>query len=1109
MRVRHIGRGEWCIFFCVASILPSGPIRAQTTQGIITGRVVDSRTGAPLPGAAVGYRAYRTSDSGGALTDSRGFYSLPPLAPGFYTIRAELREYQARELQTLELNVAARLEIDFSLRPLREVLEPGDYNSALLPDESAILPVIGPDLEGGRSAPLESAAVRSAIRQPSVSYVIDPKQISEAPLAARNVYTMIVTLPGATAVEANGRGLGISVNGQRPSSSNFLLDGAENNDYLLTGPFSAIAPEGFQEYRITTNNFTAEYGRTGGFVANAVTRTGSNDFHGVAYTYLNNDVLNATTFQQNSNGIRRTPQKQLEAGYSLGGPIRKDRLFFSSAFERYRSRALNDPQNFIVPLPARFSACSQQPGIGDLSRALDLLSRFPPPEAYVTPAIAPGGSPCNSLRGIAQFAPRVSLDRTTAVERVDFRSPSGKDRLMARVSISRITQPDQQFSVYSSFNGAMVRKTSGVALRYERPVTSLFRNELNTSWRNAGFNFARPLHTVPTLTLNFDPRNVYLPGQSLPYEFTENEHDWALSDNATWTHGSHILTIGAGALLRRLPVTFSLLPTPIYGFRRFDSSGRFDAVNSMLDFALSRPTLVLAAISREAFQSRRIEAPDPRRRYSDNEFFGFAQDSWKLTSRFVLNLGMRYESFGTLRNIGAPDGILQPGTGSSFEQRLAGATFTFPRDQAAYAPDRNNWAGRFGLAYSVSSAMTLRAGYGVFYDRPYDNLFLNPANTVTPSIFCAGSVGNGACQPAILDYTQPIANVLTGRVPLGTDAFGAPPLWVDRGLRTPYVQSWFAGIQEQFTDRWYFEITHMGSLGRKLMSSSLVNQEGASGRTNPNLPALWFRSNSGSSVYTALGALARYRATRADFQVSYTWSHSIDNQSDALAGDPFDLSRFNPENAGVGQLPAQFNNRADRGSSDFDIRHNLVLYSIWRLPGKNDGWMRHLTSGWQMAQIADFRTGLPYSVYNALGSGDAGVIQSRPDVVPGVDPHLRIDTKGGVQLLNAKAFSNPVSGRIGNLGRNTFSGPGFWNVDLSLARSFSVARLGESRRIQFRADAFNLFNHANLGLPDSILANSQFGRAAYGPTSNASAFPALTPLYPSPRRVQLQVKLYF
>ena len=160
---------------------------------------------------------------------------------------------------------------------------------------------------------------------------------------------MLVTQPGVTSDAGTARGLGLSINGTRPTSSNFMLDGVENNNYLTTGPLTAIAPEAIQEYRISTNNFSAEYGRTAGYIANAITRSGSDQFHGLAYFYLKNDALNANSFQQNLTGSPRNPDKQIQPGYFVGGPVLKNRLFFSSAFEHLSSHSFQGPASFVLP----------------------------------------------------------------------------------------------------------------------------------------------------------------------------------------------------------------------------------------------------------------------------------------------------------------------------------------------------------------------------------------------------------------------------------------------------------------------------------------------------------------------------------------------------------------------------------------------------------------------------------------------------------------------------------------------------------------------------------------------------------------------------------------
>src|SRR5579872_5633530 len=344
------------IIFTVACICAA--LDAQTTQGTISGRLLDSITGRPIA-ARVEYST--GSASGAAQSDADGYYNLPLLSPGTYRVRAGAAAYQSQEIQELELPVASRIELDFRLRPLSDVWEAGQYNSVFLPGSKTIVTFFGPDVDTSRSGSFEAQKGRVGSLEATISEVIDSREIQNLPLQGRDVYTMLVTQPGVTSDAATARGLGLAVNGQRPSASNFLLDGVENNNYLITGPLVTVAPEAIQEYRISTNNFSAEYGRTSGFLANAITRAGGNQFHGVGYFYLKNDALNANGFQENLQGLRRTPDKEDQPGFFVGGPILKNRLFFSSAYEYFRSRSQQDPFTFLLP-SANFVSSFTAPG---------------------------------------------------------------------------------------------------------------------------------------------------------------------------------------------------------------------------------------------------------------------------------------------------------------------------------------------------------------------------------------------------------------------------------------------------------------------------------------------------------------------------------------------------------------------------------------------------------------------------------------------------------------------------------------------------------------------------------------------------------------------------
>jgi hypothetical protein len=283
-----------------------------------------------------------------------------------------------------------------------------------------------------------------------------------------------------------------------------------------------------------------------------------------------------------------------------------------------------------------------------------------------------------------------------------------------------------------------------------------------------------------------------------------------------------------------------------------------------------------------------------------------------------------------------------------------------------------------------------------------------------------------------------------------------------------------------------------------------------SGTQNPNLPLIDYRANQGSSNYYAFTAVLDGRIEHGQLHAAYTWSHSIDNQSDPLAGDFFDLSfaGINPSQSPPAQaaFTREFDSSGDRGSSDFDQRQNFVFYSIWDLPSPSR--QRPLTmlfSNWKFSQLAAFRSGMPYTV---LAGSSLTLINNRADLVNS-SPEIDSSALGGKVLLNANSFQFPVEGNVGNLGRNSFYGPGFYSADISLNRSIRVAALGESGRLMLRADVYNVLNHANLNNPDATLGDSNFGVAQFGRQEINSGFPAVAPLNEHGRQIQLMLRVEF
>ena len=957
--------------------------------------------------------------------NSAGDYAAFLLPPGRYRVRVDQVGYQAQEIQELDLRVGGRLDLSFLLRPLTDVWEQGLYRSALLPDRQGVLTFFGPDMDMTRAVQVQRARSEAGDFEPGISTVLRGEDLRDLPLSGRDLYAAIVTQPGVTADAGTGRGLGVSVSGLRPSVSNYLLDGVENNNYLLTGPLVAVAPEAIGEYRLTLNNYSAEYGRGAGFLANAVTQSGAgNVWHGIAYFNGKQDVLNANSFSRNRLGFSRPDLAETQSGFHAGGPLPYRGLHVSVALERLGNRGEGDPQDVILPT-SRFEQFT-----APNSLARRLLRDFP----------APSFSAAGNLP-IAQttITPPLGLTRWFSLGRLDYARSASK--WFGRMLVNRLERPDFIWTPYREFRSPLNQDTYSLALGTQGAIrpTLVYEARVATSHDSIGWDRARPEY--PTLFEGL--AGTILPGSPAFYGYRNRSRSTEAIANLAGLRGAHVWKVGGAATFRRISGALTAGRDGLYIF------------NDILDFTLDRPSSVL--IAREV---RAPRIPDFERRWSERQASFFAQDAWRLRRNFVLNLGVRYENFGSPST---PDGA------------------------RVYQPDSNNLAARFGFSYAVNDSTGVRGAYGLFYDRPFDNLWQNTRNndfTLSQVVLPASG----------FNYLQPISQVTGPAFDTGFPDFTR----VDPRLRTAYAQNWFLGVRRILSESWSVEANASGALGRKLITTDLLNR----GRADSPLDRqIIYRANQGASNYQALSLVTRYRSKRGAAQVAYTWSHAIDNQSEPLSGDFFNLTFTRaPGGADDTRPRALFSrpgdSRIDRGSADFDQRHNLVFYSTWNLPAVPR--LRWITRDWIVGQMAALRSGFPFSVYaNSV---------SRADLRAGLSPLLDRAAPGGRQLLNAAAFALPPEGRPGNLGRNTFRAPGFGNLDLSLLRRI---RLHERMVWTVRADFYNVLNHTNLDAPESLLGSPDFGFAAFGRRGRNPGFPALVPLSETPRQTQLIFRFEF
>lgn len=1048
----------------------------QTTQGVILGRITDSVTGLPLPAAAVSCNNPLTTSISPAHVDAQGNYAIASLSPGRYTVTVTGAGYQTQQARALELPVAGRVELNFRLRPLYDVWEAGQYRSWVLPESQQALGYYGPDVDTSRIAVFNANRGFVTPLDNSRSDVVAATDIQNLPLIGRDVYTMLLLLPGVTSDTGTARGLGFSVNGQRPSSSNYLLDGVENNNLLVTGPLSAAIPEFIQEYRVSTTNYSAEYGRTSGFVANAITRTGTNQWHGTGFFYFESDRLNANGYQENARGIRRAPFTEIQPGLVISGPLIRKRLFLFAGFQTVRSHGRSAPQPFALPTTSFIQ--STDPA----SYAGQLLRRYRAESA----AIGPGDS------AVVAVVPVTSFNRSDGLLRADY-SVSSSHQLFARVALDRMGEPELLFNPYRDFSTPFRQTSLSIAAGLISRLGAASQNEFRAARTGDSVRLQTPHAEVPSLIdderLAQRTYEVVLPGNASTYDYRNRGRNWELLDNWTWIAGRHVFKFGGGFLQRGIDLHLSVYPR---GYLEF---------TNVSDFAQNKLAFLTAQYDRG---SSTLDPVSPDRSYRYRQSYGFAQDSFHVSNRLTLDYGVRYEYFGSPINTGSTkDFLLELNGGSDIEASFRNAVPVLPSgagDQPIYTSRPSNWAVRAGLAWDpIGNGRTLvRASYGIFYDRLFDNLW---ENVIQNRYKTAKWMFD---QP--VSVTAPLAQLEAAGHYQSSNAI-IDPLAFQPHLRAPRTHSAFVGIQESLTPGITLEIDALASKARQLIATDVVNRP----------DEIDYRANQGSSNYTALAAAVRFRKTRFTGQVSYTFSHSIDNQSEALAGTFFDFNTFASAQKADYQFRSsftrQFASGLDRGNSDFDQRHNLVFFGAYQAPAAFAGQrFSRLLRNWTVAALGALRSGLPFTVYADASytvSPFEIFVNQRANLIAPQAAYTSQPVAGGRLLLNSGAFASPGPNVIGTGGRNAFIGPGLFNMDASLARTFGLPVKRESLRLTLRADFYNLLNHANLNNPASYYGTADFGVALYGRRELNNGFPLLAPLNETARQIQILLRLEF
>jgi hypothetical protein len=946
---------------------------------------------------------------------------------------------------------------------------------------------------------------------------------------------------------ASEYGVNIQANGQRPESNSYLIDGASANG-SPRGGVTNVNPnaDSVQELRVSINNFSAQYGRNASSVTNVVTKSGTNDVHGtLGYFHTDNHLTAGNIFQPKSvaradGTLDRIPVFQRNEGnWSIGGPIRKDHTFFFGSMDFLRSGIGNTTAaTVLAPDFINYMQTNYADGISTYIAKTFLPVGTVTGVASTVQDILPSGTTCTGSETVTTpigdmpcdmaVTNYISSSYTTLHNglqwniRLDQNFGSGNNRLygnwyrtsrQATFSTSiypAFTMPEPEYSDYLNLNFTHIFSPT---LLYEGGLTmTRVRGDVDLS----GSHPEIPQINVPGIT-------SYGMGFSGP-TFMQTNGEWR--NVLSWNRGKHAFKFG-GNLGHDMGWG---------GGSEFagEYSRYFYNFQTMWDFALSNPYQE----SHYGFNPTTGEQISYNFTPKFQRFGLFANDDWKATRNLTLNLGLRYEVFQVPGYNGKQTMFSRfvPGSGSDFTSRISDGSII--QGAPLLGADKNNFAPRVGFAWDPTGKgrMAIRGGAGIFYDRPAGQFFhdccvqLPMFATVTASTFIAGPqpvYGLGTSSVAPYGY-PPMTGITAGLDSHGglISAKADIDPW-DPYLRTQYAENWFIGMQYAFTNNWVLEGNYVGSAGRKMYQGYDVNRfdgdllgpvvqtgtntEGAPvygvqlDRLNSSFGGIDFGQSNGTSYYKGGNFSVKKRFSRGlDFQAAYTVGKAIDTASSFGTGlNMVDMSNLN----------------LNRGLSDFDVRHKLAASFVYDLPGPKTGFMSKLAGGWQAGGVVILQKGVPYSVYCSLSFEpvyDKDATDPTRQVIgnDGCDynadghnydypmmPSFGTFKSGNKQsflsgIFSASDFPAPTTGSEGDLGRNSYVGPGYINTDFNIVKNTKIPWLwkDEAASIQLRGEFFNLFNNVNLQNPTGDMASGTFGRS--------------TAVYPA-RNIQFGVKIIF
>jgi len=1149
------GRGMLVCVLLMFAALVSIQVHAQVTGATLSGTVTDT-SGGIIRDAEVSVKNTATGISRAVTVDSAGFYTVPNLLAGIYEVRVTAAGFSTALQSDLTLAVGAQQQLNFSLR-------------------------VGTATETVKV----TAATQIELTSSTLTGHVDSQTVLDLPLNGRD-WTSLATLhPGVNLIEnqmdyslgsARGnRGFGaqLTVSGQRTTNNNYRLDGVSVNDYANSGPGNvigaAVGVDAIQEFSVLTGGFSAEYGKATGGVINAITKSGTNDFHGDVYEFLRNSALDSRDYFSRSGNTPVAAFRRNQFGAAAGGPIIKDKTFIFGDYEGMRqakgiTTTIKVPSDSARAGTLHYDPAGPPPNLctvtvpGTCTVTVDPAAAA---ELVMFPHATPGTSVLDSGKFInsgLQIVPEnfytVRVDHklgtkdtlfgTYLFDDTDLKQPDAFNNDILNTHTTRQTVVLEESHTFgaSVVNAARV----GFSRTHARNLTPAGAVNSAALLTSLG---SMPGQTAPMMAISGYTRNQGGVGSAPFFDHVLNNYQF--SDDAFWTFGVHNLKFGTD--IERMQYNLTAHENP-GGRWNFSNLAAF-LTNNAKHFEAGIPSTITPRELRQTL------------------FAGYVQDDWRFRPNLTLNLGLRYEmttaindaqgkitnvvdiagpklQCGTLFNSGFNPGNGVPPAGSACDS--VGPYFS--------NPTRLNFAPRIGFAWDPfrDGKTSVRAAFGIYDVLPLPGYFLTLQNQSAPFIiFDSVDKPSSGTNTLAGQFYSGGAGLLTNP-PKGARLGALATSTIEAHPHRSYVLQWNLNVQRQIAPDLSVSLGYVGSHGVHMLirgddgnmtiptltSAGYLfpcgppinpdgsctagnNAAGTSAKINQSLGIIRYLYWGSDSFYDAMNLSIDKRLSHGfQFQVAYTWSKSIDDNSSTIAGDTFGNS--------INSL-YWFAPKSLRGLSDFNVGQSAAINMLWAVPTPKswNGFVKSAVGGWQLGGIFKINTGIPTTVIingDPAGLGNSGADQfGIPNRIPGCDP-VNHNYIGGTNpsYINISCYTLPTApasfaaqcasfsgvttpppaGRgycanlLGNAGRNTVIGPKLVNLNFSVLKNIPIHRISETFNVQFRAEIFNIFNHTNFNPPEPIN-----GAGIFDQNGAVIANGEMDTLATQPRDVQFALKV--